>query len=100
MIQITAYLRDENDLIKWRQVSNKAEFLHQALQSIGSPVPLRAYEKITKSTIQETSRPSDGESRSETIKPQTQKADKICPIHGVPLAQGKCLQNGCKYSSK
>lgn len=31
MIQITAYLRNEEDLKKWKALSNKVEFIHNAL---------------------------------------------------------------------
>jgi hypothetical protein len=31
MIQITAYLRDEEDLKKWKALPNKAEWLHNNL---------------------------------------------------------------------
>lgn len=33
MIQITAYLRDDKDLVKWKDLANKTEFLHEALQA-------------------------------------------------------------------
>jgi len=31
MIQITAYLRDEQDLVRWKALANKSQFLHDAL---------------------------------------------------------------------
>lgn len=31
LIQITAYLRDEEDLKLWKELGNKTEFLHDAL---------------------------------------------------------------------
>lgn len=33
LIQITAYVRDETDLAKWRALSNKTQWLHDKLES-------------------------------------------------------------------
>lgn len=33
MIQITAYLRTEEDLVKWKALENKTEWLHQTLNA-------------------------------------------------------------------
>jgi hypothetical protein len=38
MIQITAYLRTEEDLKLWKEVENKTQFLHNALQGIHDKV--------------------------------------------------------------
>lgn len=32
LIQITAYVRDEEDLNKWKALENKTQFIHDALQ--------------------------------------------------------------------
>src|ERR1700761_9406769 len=39
MIQITAYLRDQEDLRRWKEVKNKAGFLHDALQGMSLKLP-------------------------------------------------------------
>lgn len=52
LIQITAYLRDEEDLAKWKLLPNKAEFLHDALQGMPGDVP-----KTTEPSKREVSGP-------------------------------------------
>lgn len=42
MIQITAYLRDEADQVKWKALKNKTEWLHNALNP---------YENLTRTTV-------------------------------------------------
>lgn len=39
LIQITAYLRTEEDLEKWKAISNKTAFLHDALKVQGTRYP-------------------------------------------------------------
>lgn len=45
MIQITAYLRDEEDLNKWKAIGNKTQFLHDAIQVQDSTLHSTMYPK-------------------------------------------------------
>jgi hypothetical protein len=45
MIQITAYLRNEEDYTNWKAIGNKTEFLHNALSTAGAYKALKPAEK-------------------------------------------------------
>jgi hypothetical protein len=110
MIQITVYLRDEKDLEKWRQVPNKAEFMHNALNGIspqyGSPESLHAKQKVVVTPPSGVTNSGDSMTPQMTtsIKVPTHKPidgakGSLCPVHKIPMdGRGKCLQKGCKYA--
>lgn len=45
MIQITAYLRDEEDLKRWKEIGNKTAFIHDALRVQSSTLHGTMYPK-------------------------------------------------------
>lgn len=81
MIQVTAYLRDDEDLDKWKAVPNKVQFLHQALQHVQSREAMnRDYDKKIEKVI-------------------VKKAKSEYCKNGHPLdSRGRCFGKGCKYA--
>ena len=72
MIQITAYLRNEDDHAKWKLVTNKTEFLHLALSG----------------TIEPAARPAEP-----TFAPR-----KTCKNgHNLDKFGFNCSEKDCKY---
>ncbi len=111
MIQITAYLRDEEDLARWKAIGNKSAFLHDALVVQDSTLHGTMYQKQPKFSAEpmETDKKviktkKDAEEVIPEIVPPVAKnisrqSNGLCKIHGTPLdGRGKCLQKGCKYS--
>jgi hypothetical protein len=92
MIQITAYLKDEEDLKIWKKVENKSAFLHNTLQGIHGNV--QGSKPVRIDTVPEA---------EEAVK-QLKQGKKVkdmhtCPNgHLVPEGSTKCMAKGCKYN--
>lgn len=104
MPQVTVYIREE-DLVRWKAVQKKSEFIHNALNGavigpldsnsdIASQVSTAA--RIIKSTTDAEKATLNQLARD--VAPNYIK-QKLCKIHGTPLDdRGRCLVKGCKYS--
>lgn len=98
MIQITAYLRDEEDLAKWKALKNKSEFLHDALNKV-VPETKRIAEPIL--DVAKLLQPVEIIKTPADAKKAVQPKDdmKFCPNgHPIPEGRTKCMGKGCKYS--
>jgi hypothetical protein len=85
MIQITAYLRDEEDLAKWKAVKNKTELLHNALNNQQRIMNIVANSEIELKRLQLTPTPKP----SKTPK-------NLCKQHQVDKSVCKNMKHGRK----
>lgn len=117
MIQITAYLRTEEDKETWAKLDNKTEWLHNQLQNIRD---LRGHANLTDAYVGNGDFAGIKTVDPHTLSPGTKLyppgitkipgggevavsksriTNGICKLHGTPLdSRGKCLQKGCKYA--
>jgi hypothetical protein len=103
MIQITAYLRTEEDLVKWKALVNKTEWLHNQLrtsQDAGSSLTDRGVKDVLKKvpsprmSVEEVAEIFTSAPLSNLITADKLKYGK-CKKCGTPLTSyGKCLQKG------
>jgi len=109
MIQITAYLRDEEDLKIWKAIGNKAAFIHDALQVQNSTLHGTMYPegetKIPggKVVVNETKIiKTPEEALKQVAAVGMKKVDigmKFCKNgHPIPEGRTKCMGKGCKYA--
>jgi hypothetical protein len=89
VIQITAYLRNEEDLAKWRALENKSEFLHQALSGVKEntkkphvikPMPVTKLPKSARVSLEELK----------------DKINAVCTGHDTK--RWDCGRKGCQYA--
>ncbi|MBA3758882.1 hypothetical protein H0X10_04640 [Candidatus Saccharibacteria bacterium] len=92
LIQITAYVRDEADLAKWKSIDNKTQWLHDHLNR----KKIKAHESSTESVLPVIEKDTKiHKAKHDVVANNT----AICKIHGTNLSDyGYCLQKGCKYA--
>lgn len=107
MIQITAYIRDEEDLRLWKELGNKTQFLHDALHVQNSTLRGTMYPKgEVESTSQVSPVPIPENPLLENVRDKINNAQvdevvktnaKLC-AHGQ--IKGKCLVKGCPFNTR
>jgi len=89
MPNVTVYIRVD-DMDAWKALPNKAEAISGILQE-------KKVEPIFKPITRNTRLTTFKDNVIDVDLPTTFRRDnKLCKVHGTPLANGNCLQKGCK----
>ena len=97
MPQVTFYLRIE-DLDKWKNLSNKAEFIHIALNDIKTTPAIVKPEPVTQSKIDSIKAMVPGMLTAADLAPKIKQRGLCNKCASILDIRGRCLNKNCKMS--
>lgn len=94
MPQVTFYLRIE-DLDKWKNLNNKAEFIHNALNDIKTTPAIVKPKPVTQSKIDSIKQLVPGMLTAADLAPKIEERGVCRKCGNILDVRGKCLNKKC-----